>query len=174
MIRMVPGLMFITLAALLFVALVMQPAKNDSFSGALTDQMLPPLSVITATQEEAALPKGKVMVINFLASWCGPCAVEMGELVAMKNALPGVTFVGIAWNDSPSNIAPWLKKYGNPFDDVFYDPKGRAAIAMGMRGVPETFIIDADGVVRYQLAGAMNDGMRAKLTPLVQSLLEEK
>lgn len=172
MIRMVPALVFAAVATLLCVALLLAP-KPDSFNGPMSDQNLPKLPLQTAKQEDAAISTGKVTVINFLASWCAPCAAEMGELQTLKTALPNVQFAGIAWNDSPGNMGPWLKKHGNPFDTLVYDPKGRAAIAMGLRGIPETFVVDAQGVVRYQVAGALTESSRSKLLPLIAQLEAE-
>jgi cytochrome c biogenesis protein CcmG/thiol:disulfide interchange protein DsbE len=180
MIRMIPALIFITLAVLLFAALMGQPQQQGTqagFRGPLTDQPLPSLPLKDAESGETPLKSadlaGRVTVINFLASWCTPCEQEMGELMALKKDLPDADFLGVAWNDSPATITPWLKKNGNPFDKLRYDPGGRAAIALGVRGIPETFILDHHGVVRYQVAGSLTEAMRHDLTPLIKQLEHE-
>lgn len=178
MMRMIPAVIFVSVATLLFVALIMQPAQKAAgdFSGARTGEVIPKLPLKDAASMDAPLNaeqmRGKVTVINFLASWCGPCALEMKELVALKEDT-GVHFIGVAWNDAPIVIDPWLKKHGNPFDTLRYDPGGRGAIALGLRGIPETFVIDHRGVVRYQIAGALAENTRQQLTPLIRQLQEE-
>lgn len=177
MIRVIPILVFTMVAVLLFIALIDRPGNGvEKASGQLVDQPLQTLPVVNAESMDAPLKTqpGEVMLINFLASWCTPCAAEMGELVALKNDADEVEFVGIAWNDAPTTIGPWLAKHGNPFDIVRYDPGGRAAIALGLRGIPETYVIDAKGIIRYQLSGPLTAAVREnEVKPLLEQLVQE-
>lgn len=176
MIRLLPILVFTLVALMLFAALMReQPGEGSKPAGQLIDQPMKSLPLMQANNLDAPLTtkdfEGKVTLINLMASWCSPCEAEMSELVALKKANPNVTFLGIAWNDAPTAIEPWLKKHGNPFDTVRYDPNGRAAIALGVRGIPETYIVDGMGVVRYQLSGALTKSIRQKeLQPLLDEL----
>jgi len=144
---------------------------------ATPNSALPPLSLNTLDGNQKWGEKtvlGHVSVVNIFASWCGPCAKEMPELVALKKQFSSVQFEGLVWNDDPALIAAFLKQHGNPFDRLWLDRTGDAAIALGIRGIPETFIIDAKGVVRLRLTGAITKNMRTeKLTDTLISLSDE-
>lgn len=178
MIRVIPIMLFALVAALLLGALLDRPPTGGltKAEGPLIDQPMPTLPLVDAENRSAPFTPeaGTVTVVNFLASWCSPCAAEMGELVALKADAEDVHFVGVAWNDAPITIAPWLKEHGDPFDAMRYDPGGRGAIALGMRGIPETYIIDATGIIRYQLRGPLTAAVREReVAPLLNQLLAE-
>ena len=175
MIRMVPGLMFMFLCGVLLLVLMRMEKPAVTPDNPLVGVAMPSLPLIDAKSADAALGaadyKGKVTVINFFASWCNPCAMEMGELVKLHQENPKVRFIGVAWNDGPAAIAPWLAKHGDPFGEVRYDDSGRAAMSLGLRGIPETFIVDAHGIVRCIVPGTVTPDMRTqKLTPLLKQL----
>jgi cytochrome c biogenesis protein CcmG/thiol:disulfide interchange protein DsbE len=98
-----------------------------------------------------------VVVINFFASWCLPCQEEQPHLVAAANAFADrrVRFVSIAYRNDPADIAPFLEEYGSSPAIVYLaDPGGRAAIAYGVFGIPETFVLDGDGTIVRKIVGA--------------------
>lgn len=84
-----------------------------------------------------------VTLVNFFASWCVPCAAEAPTLGALK--AEGVRIVGVAWKDDPANTRTFLARYGNPYQTIFVDHQGVAGIDFGVTGVPETYLIDAQG-----------------------------
>jgi len=96
--------------------------------------------------------RGKVVIVNFWASWCIPCRAEH-PLLAQANkrwAPEGVQFIGVVYNDTPENARAWLQEMGGAEWPTLLDPGGRTAIDFGVYGVPETFIIDADGIVVHK------------------------
>ncbi|HRP11225.1 MAG TPA: DsbE family thiol:disulfide interchange protein [Terricaulis sp.] len=97
--------------------------------------------------------RGRAYVINMFASWCTPCRAEHPELVKLQQQ--GVEIVGVAYKDRPENTARFLNQLGNPFSAVALDPDGRFGLEMGVAGVPETFVIGPDGVVRAAHRGAL-------------------
>ncbi len=116
---------------------------------------------------------GKVTVVNFLASWCNPCIAEMPELVKLKKA-SAAQFYGIVWNDTPATMREWLKKFGNPFDAVWYDDTASSARTLGLRGVPETFVIDKKGIIRFRMTGMITPELaEEKILPLLVKLRYE-
>jgi len=102
---------------------------------------LPNLDGAAPTPLHAAL-KGTTLV-NFFASWCVPCAAEAPTLAALK--AEGVKIVGVAWKDDPAKTREFLARYGDPYQTIFVDQQGRAGIDFGVTGVPETYLIDAQG-----------------------------
>lgn len=107
-----------------------------------------------------------VMLVNFFASWCEPCLEEMGILAGLARA--GLTLWGIGYKDSPANIRGFLGRTGNPFQRVALDQPGRVAINWGVYGVPETYLIDAGGIVRWRYAGPLSPGVVLReLEPLL-------
>lgn len=101
-----------------------------------------------------ALAKGPALV-NFFASWCAPCAVESPALMALK--AEGVRIVGVAYQDDPNATRAFLARMGNPYAQVLSDPDGAAAVEFGLSGVPETYAIDARGVIRAKLAAPVDE-----------------
>jgi cytochrome c biogenesis protein CcmG/thiol:disulfide interchange protein DsbE len=95
------------------------------------------------------LAKGPTLV-NFYASWCAPCAQESPALMALK--AEGVRIIGVAYKDDPDAAAAFLKRLGNPYAEALVDRSGSAAIEFGVTGVPETYAVDARGVIRAKRA----------------------
>lgn len=94
---------------------------------------------------------GKPKLLNIWASWCLPCIAEAPQLDALK--AQGVEIIGIAIRDRPEDVANFLGKYGNPYTRIGSDKISEVQLAIGSSGVPETFVIDAKGVIRYQHIG---------------------
>ena len=96
-----------------------------------------------------------VKLINIWASWCGPCRVEHPKLMAL--AADGVVIHGLNYKDQPENAEGFLAELGNPYDRIGVDDTGRTGIEFGVYGVPETFVVDAEGRIRYKLVGPILD-----------------
>jgi cytochrome c biogenesis protein CcmG/thiol:disulfide interchange protein DsbE len=94
---------------------------------------------------------GKPKLLNVWASWCLPCIAEAPQLEALKRQ--GVEIIGIAIRDKPADVAGFLGKYGNPYTRIGSDRISEVQLAIGSSGVPETFVIDSRGVIRYQHIG---------------------
>ena len=172
--RFVPIFGFLLLLLLLAVMLLNRPSVE---AGGEMMKPLPAFALAAFAAKEPWDPeklKGQVTVLNFFASWCRPCASEMPELVALKNTFPKLHVDGVAWNDDPSMLDGFLKKNGRPFRSVWLDEKGDATIALGIRGIPETIILDRDGMIRYRLSGPLTADMRATtIDPLITKLIAE-
>ena len=115
---------------------------------------------------------GKVTLVNVFASWCAPCRVEHPYLMQLAET-PGLRMVGLNYNDRVPAARAFLDELGNPYDAIGIDPDGRRVIEWGVYGVPETYVVGPDGVIRAKhvgpltrdvLAGPFGDTMRALLT----------
>ncbi len=104
---------------------------------------------------------GKPRLLNIWASWCLPCIAEAPQLEALK--AQGVEIIGIAIRDRPADVANFLGRYGNPYSRIGSDRISEVQLAIGSSGVPETFVIDAKGVIRYQHIGDIRESDVLKL-----------
>lgn len=157
----IPLALFLLLAAALMVAVIRSGnevpapsrfASHINDTAPLTD--LPPL-VPGAAGYSTADWKGGAYLVNFFASWCVPCRAEHALL--MRLTAEKIPVVGIAYKDRAEAISAFLKQFGDPFHLVVTDADGRAAIDWGITGVPETFLIDADGRIRFHQAGPLTE-----------------
>jgi cytochrome c biogenesis protein CcmG/thiol:disulfide interchange protein DsbE len=120
------------------------------------------------------LGRGEVTVVNFWASWCGPCVEEHPLLVELAQKT-NVRLVGINYKDAAANARRVLGRYGNPVSAVGADTTGRTAIEWGVYGMPETFIIDAQGRIAFKQVGAITrDALERRLLPTIARLKAAK
>jgi cytochrome c biogenesis protein CcmG/thiol:disulfide interchange protein DsbE len=111
--------------------------------------------------------RGKVWLLNVFASWCAACVTEHPHLLQIA-ALKRVDVVGLAYKDEPADTRAWLQARGNPYSRIAVDRDGLAGIDYGVYGVPETFVIDGEGVIRYKAVGPLDEGFfRAHVEPLL-------
>lgn len=114
---------------------------------------------------------GQVTLVNIFGSWCVACQVEHPYLVKIQDQ-GLVPIFGIDWREKDPAAGPrWLAKYGDPYDRVGDDPNSKAAIAFGVSGAPESFIVDKQGVIRYKQIGPIDAKVwEQTLWPLIQEL----
>ncbi len=111
--------------------------------------------------------RGTPYLLNVWASWCAPCLQEHPQLIALQKRNQ-IRLVGINYKDKPEDARTWLTRHGNPFTDIAADRDGRTAIDFGVYGVPETFLVDAQGVIRFKHIGAVTpEALRDKLLPAI-------
>ncbi len=117
----------------------------------------------------AVLRQGKVSIVNVWASWCGPCRVEHPYLMQLA-ARGDVQMTGINYKDSPENARRFLGLHGNPFSVVGADGNGRTAVDWGVYGVPETFVVDGNGTIRYKHVGPISEtALKTKILPAIEA-----
>jgi cytochrome c biogenesis protein CcmG/thiol:disulfide interchange protein DsbE len=158
----VPLAMFVALAVLFFVRLAGPAPGNlpSALAGKqIPDFSLPPLDGLMQNGVQvpalsASSLKGRVSIVNIWASWCGPCREEHPLLLALSKNTQ-INLVGINYKDDPENARRFLGTFGNPFSSVGRDSTGRTAIDWGVYGVPETFIVAADGTILYRHVGPL-------------------
>ena len=118
----------------------------------------------------ADLADGEVALVNFFASWCIPCRAEHPLLMELAES-GDVRILGINYRDKPEDARRWLGQLGNPYERVGADGRGRTGIDFGVSGVPETFVIDRSGRIRYQHIGPlMAQDIEDKIAPMIESL----
>jgi cytochrome c biogenesis protein CcmG/thiol:disulfide interchange protein DsbE len=174
----IPVLLFVTVAGFLLLGLFRDPQKIPSPLVGKTAPAfdLPRLGTGPADpgRLRSADLAGRPFVLNVWASWCAPCLQEHPLLIelAKRKVVP---LVGMDYKDEPAQARAWLKRHGDPFDVIATDRDGRAAIEWGVYGVPETFVVDAAGVIRFKHIGPLTrDVMDRELLPLVQRLSSDR
>jgi cytochrome c biogenesis protein CcmG/thiol:disulfide interchange protein DsbE len=166
LIVLIPLLIFIGLAILFAFSLHSgDPSKIPSpLIGKPAPQTdLPPVPGLRANGEQlpgfdsADLTNGRVHVVNVWASWCAPCRLEHEHLMALRELRPGAALYGINYKDTPDAAARFIRQLGNPFDAVGEDQRGRAGVEWGVTGVPETFVVDGDGIIIHKITGQITE-----------------
>ncbi len=118
----------------------------------------------------ASLATGKPMLVNFFASWCGPCQVEHPILNDMAKA-HDVIIQGVNYKDDPRRALIFLGQLGDTYDRVGRDQDGRVAIDFGVYGIPETFVVDGKGRIQYRHPGPLSPEIAQNtILPLLESL----
>lgn len=113
--------------------------------------------------------KGQPVVLNFWATWCASCPLEHPWLVRLSDRFDGrAQFVGVAYNDKNETLKAWLARNGGDSFPTLVDINGKVALAYGLYGVPETFVIDKNGVIRFKHVGPINPEL---LVDQIESLL---
>ncbi|MFH1158512.1 MAG: DsbE family thiol:disulfide interchange protein [Pseudomonadota bacterium] len=113
--------------------------------------------------------KGKVTLVNFFASWCVSCRAEHSFLREMSGK--GAVLAGIDYKDVPADGRRWLERHENPYDIVVVDREGRTGIDFGVTGVPESYLIDRRGVIRYKQQGPLTpEDIGTKILPLIAEM----
>jgi cytochrome c biogenesis protein CcmG, thiol:disulfide interchange protein DsbE len=113
---------------------------------------------------------GQLTLVNVFASWCVPCRAEHPLLMRLARDKT-VRIVGLNWKDRKEDAITWLKELGDPYSLIGHDLSGRAGIEWGVYGVPETYLIDQEGRIRYKKVGPMvEETMTDEILPLIKEL----
>jgi cytochrome c biogenesis protein CcmG/thiol:disulfide interchange protein DsbE len=168
---LVPLGVFILLVVLLAVGLTLNPREVPS---PLIDKPAPAFKLPQLDQPDLAFSQkdmqGQVWLLNVWASWCVSCRDEHPLLVELAKSRV-VPVVGLNYKDQPENGKAWLKQFGDPYVLSVADTEGRVGIDFGVYGVPETFVIDSKGVIRYKHIGPVTpDVLRDTIEPLLRKL----
>lgn len=149
-----PPLIFAALAAIFYLGM----GRDDALQSTREGGPVPALTLAAFAGEEpftqAELATGEVILVNFWASWCGPCRAEHPQLNQL--ASEGVPIYGINYKDTEAKAQAFLTELGNPFARLAADPSGRTGLDWGLYGVPETYVIAGDGTVVKRFAGPIS------------------
>jgi cytochrome c biogenesis protein CcmG/thiol:disulfide interchange protein DsbE len=170
----IPLILFIIMAVFLALGLNLKPNEIPS---PFINKPAPTFSAPKLDAPEEKLSpadlKGQVWLFNVWASWCVSCRAEHPVLnqLAKQNA---IVIVGLNYKDDPTDAKNWLNNLGNPYDVSIMDQDGRIGIDYGVYGVPETFVIDKKGLIRYKHTGPVSDDDVQKIfLPLIAKFQAE-
>jgi cytochrome c biogenesis protein CcmG/thiol:disulfide interchange protein DsbE len=168
---LIPLGIFIAVAAFLFKGLSLNPKEVPSplIGRAAPEFSLPMLNNFETRFANSDMT-GKVWLLNVFASWCGPCLDEHPVIVnfARSDTAP---VLGFNYKDRPQAAAQWLDRHGDPYSQVVVDLDGRIGLDYGVYGVPETFLIDRAGIIRYKKIGPLTQAdVVEDILPLIEEL----
>ena len=171
---LLPLVLFIVLAVFLAIGLRLNPKEIPS---PLIGKPAPAFSLPILANPEQRLSvqdmTGRVWLLNVWASWCVSCRQEHPLLLELAKQKV-TTIIGLNYKDEAQAGAQWLQQLGNPYDASVMDVDGRVGIDYGVYGVPETFVIDKRGIIRYKHTGPVEPGDIERIfLPLLQQLHEE-
>jgi cytochrome c biogenesis protein CcmG/thiol:disulfide interchange protein DsbE len=165
---LIPLVVFLSLVFLLYNGL----GKNTRLiPSALINKPVPQFSLkslMTGKTINNETLKGQMYLLNVWASWCPNCRVEhpMVTEFARQNIIP---VYGLNYKDEKANANAWLQQFGNPYTDILVDADGLVGIDFGVYGAPETFLIDANGIIRHKIVGELNpQNIQAEILPMIQ------
>jgi cytochrome c biogenesis protein CcmG/thiol:disulfide interchange protein DsbE len=166
-----PLALFLVLVAFLAIGLSRDPHEIPS---PLVNKPAPAfvLPVLSSSQQsfKSEEMRGKVWLLNAWASWCVACREEHPLLLELSRS-GVVPIYGLDYKDQRQDALAWLSEFGNPYTLVLSDADGRTGIDFGVYGVPETFVIDRNGVIRYKQIGPVTvEALEKKIIPLVKEL----
>ncbi len=168
---LVPVIVFAAIAVIFWIGLGGKPSEIPS---ALIGKPVPEVNLPAVEQlgvpafDTASLKGGGVTVVNVWASWCGPCRIEHPLLMELAKRTD-IRLVGINYKDEPENARRFLGTLGQPYAAAVADREGRAAVDWGVYGVPETFVIDGQGIIRFKYIGPLSEeGIASTLNPEIE------
>ena len=112
---------------------------------------------------------GEIKLVNFFATWCKPCRDEHNFIKDFSNQ-EGVEVIGINYKDNEQKAIRWLKKLGNPYSNIGVDKNGRIAIDWGVYGIPETFVVNSKGIIKYRHVGPITKKIYKKINLIINEI----
>jgi len=161
-----PLIVFVAVAIFLWRGLFIDPSHLPS---ALIDKPLPSFALPNLQNTEQTLTEkdfiGEPFLINVWATWCASCRIEHPFMNKLSEQ--GVKIIGLNYKDEDAPAQQWLSDFGNPYDTIIADREGKLGLDLGVYGAPETFVVDAKGVIRYKHVGVVDERVwRSKIAPI--------
>ncbi|MGR9045160.1 MAG: DsbE family thiol:disulfide interchange protein [Gammaproteobacteria bacterium] len=166
----IPLVLFIILGVFLWRGLSLDPRELPS---ALIGRPFPEFSLTSLRDPDVLLERsnflGEPVLVNVWATWCPSCKQEHPELMKIAEERK-IILVGLNYKDDRQAALGWLKQYGNPYQFTIYDDEGMLGLDLGVYGAPETYLVDAEGVVRYRHVGVVTPEVWSQLQTQIDGL----
>ena len=145
--------------------------EDQTLKSVLLNKPIPEINLNSLTNDKLDQSdfKNEILLVNFFASWCVPCIVEHDFLFELKKQKP-IKIYGINYKDNIKNLEIWLEKLGNPYSKIGIDKTGITGINWGVNGIPESFLIDQNGIIKHKVTGVINEKQIKILLTKIESL----
>jgi cytochrome c biogenesis protein CcmG/thiol:disulfide interchange protein DsbE len=164
-----PSLFFLFFLIIFFYLLIIDRNPSE-LPSALLDKNVPKFETESLLKDEKFISSkefgNEILLVNFFATWCKPCRDEHIYIKRFSNEKE-IKVIGINYKDNPKKAIQWLKELGNPYTDVAVDKSGRIAIDWGVYGIPETFIVNSKGIIKYRHVGPVTKKIYKKINLII-------
>ena len=168
-ILILPSIFFFLVLSIFFYLLIIERNPSEIPSN-LINKKVPIFKAESLFKDEKFVSsnefKNEITLVNFFATWCKPCRDEHVYIKRFANK-KGLKVIGINYRDNPKKTIKWLKDLGNPYKDILLDQNGRIAIDWGVYGIPETFIINSNGIIKYRHVGPITNKIYKKINLII-------
>jgi len=168
----IPSILFLSILLTFFYLLIIE-RDPSAIPSNLLDKNIPKFETESLLRKERFVSSkefgNEIILVNFFATWCLPCRDEHIYIKRFSNE-KGIRVIGINYKDAPDNAIEWLKNLGNPYSDVPVDDNGRIAIDWGVYGIPETFIVNSKGIIKYRHVGPITKKTYKKINLLIKEI----
>ena len=168
----IPSILFLLIVLTFFYLLIIERNPSEIPSN-LLNKNVPNFEVESLLKKERFISSkefgNEIMLVNFFATWCLPCRDEHIYIKRFSDEKE-IRVIGINYKDNPKKAIQWLKDMGNPYSNVPIDKYGRIAIDWGVYGIPETFIINSKGIIKYRHVGPVTKKIYKKINLLIEEI----
>ena len=167
-----PFIVFFFVLLVFFYLLIIERNPSE-LPSALIDKKVPIFETKSLLTEKIFVSKNEfgneTIIVNFFATWCGPCREEHIYIKRLSNEKK-LKIIGVNYKDDLNKAVSWLKELGNPYSDVIVDQKGKIGIDWGVYGIPETFIVNSDGIIKYRFVGPITKKKYNKFYSIINKI----
>ena len=164
-----PSLFFLFFLIIFFYLLIIDRNPSE-LPSTLLDKNVPKFETESLLKDEKFISSkefgNEILLVNFFATWCKPCRDEHIYIKRFSNEKE-IKVIGINYKDNPKKAIQWLKELGNPYTNVAVDKSGRIAIDWGVYGIPETFIVNSKGIIKYRHVGPVTKKIYKKINLII-------
>ena len=168
----IPYIIFLFILLIFFYLLIIERNPSEIPSN-LLNKKIPNFETESLFSNEKFVSSkkfgGEVILVNFFATWCQPCRAEHIYIKRFSNEKK-VKIIGINYKDNSKKTLEWLRELGNPYSDVPIDKDGKIAIDWGVYGIPETFVINSNGIIKYRHIGPVTKKVYKKINLIIEDI----
>ena len=167
-----PSILFLLILLIFFYLLIIDRNPTE-LPSALLNKNIPKFEAESLLKEKKFVSSDvfgkKIKLVNFFATWCKPCRDEHNYVKRLSNQ-EGIEVIGINYKDNKQKAIGWLKELGNPYTNIAVDKNGRIAIDWGVYGIPETFVVNSKGIIKYRHVGPITKKVYKKINFLINDI----